>query len=183
MLPIYNAASDWPRTFLYPGCFCLAFRLLGATKLCSMHLGLNQGHALQTPVPPKGRIRFGIPFRTFVSGHQPGSNSQVECNNVVCHAKTQFQMIVLILLWPQTTYTFKMKPFSGFNTNSSPWNCLKLVRLINHLNKVAFMSRWKGLPCLLQQFSLPSNHFLNKQFNGGCVTGVAHRSKFTFYSI
>ena len=23
--PIYNAASDWPRTFLDPGCFCLAY--------------------------------------------------------------------------------------------------------------------------------------------------------------
>ena len=21
----YNAASDWPRTFLQPGCFCLAY--------------------------------------------------------------------------------------------------------------------------------------------------------------
>ena len=24
-IPICNAASDWPRTFLYPGCFCLAY--------------------------------------------------------------------------------------------------------------------------------------------------------------
>ena len=22
---IYNAVSDWPRTFLHPGCFCLAY--------------------------------------------------------------------------------------------------------------------------------------------------------------
>ena len=24
-LPIYNAASDWPHTFLCPRCFCLAY--------------------------------------------------------------------------------------------------------------------------------------------------------------
>ena len=24
-IPIYNAASDWPCTFLHPGCFCLQF--------------------------------------------------------------------------------------------------------------------------------------------------------------
>ena len=24
-IPIYIAASDWPRTFLHPGCFCLAY--------------------------------------------------------------------------------------------------------------------------------------------------------------
>ena len=23
--PIYNATSDWPHTFLYPRCFCLAY--------------------------------------------------------------------------------------------------------------------------------------------------------------
>ena len=26
-IPICNAASDWPHTFLHPGCFCLAFKL------------------------------------------------------------------------------------------------------------------------------------------------------------
>ena len=24
-LPVCNATSDWPRTFLYPKCFCLAY--------------------------------------------------------------------------------------------------------------------------------------------------------------
>ena len=24
-VPIYNAASAWPHTFLHPGCFCLAY--------------------------------------------------------------------------------------------------------------------------------------------------------------
>ena len=28
-IPICNAASDWPRTFLHPGCFCM----LGRRKL------------------------------------------------------------------------------------------------------------------------------------------------------
>ena len=25
ILVAYNGASDWPRTFLHPGCFCLAY--------------------------------------------------------------------------------------------------------------------------------------------------------------
>ena len=31
VLVVYNLASDWPRTFLQPGCFCLGTHLLVTT--------------------------------------------------------------------------------------------------------------------------------------------------------
>ena len=34
-VPIGNAASDWPRTFLHPRCFCLAYHhFFGSINTC-----------------------------------------------------------------------------------------------------------------------------------------------------
>ena len=40
-------ASDWPRTFLQPGYFCLAYRLqLNFTNLIKIDISLNQSNAI-----------------------------------------------------------------------------------------------------------------------------------------
>ena len=42
-MPVKNVASDWPRTFLHPRCFCLALYipLLAFAKLMGPVLAVN----------------------------------------------------------------------------------------------------------------------------------------------
>ena len=46
----WPAVSDWPRTYLHPGCFCLAYHYIWKMLLLASSSEVLHGHNLSLPI-------------------------------------------------------------------------------------------------------------------------------------